>query len=364
MNQAEVFGFIGFGLIGGTLARAIRSTIPGARIYAFDPDTPSLLEAKKDGVIDLALYQIGKDFSACDIIFLCAPVSHNAENLEKLLPYIHGETILTDVGSVKTHIHQTVRRLGLSDRFIGGHPMTGSERIGYRNSKASLLQNAYYLLTPEKEFPEEKTKLMTDLVAVLGALPLRVSCERHDFATAAISHLPHLVSASLVNLVRDNDDGDGLLHTIAAGGFKDITRISSSSPVMWQQICLNNRDNILALVDAYIDQLKGIRRAIDGRDREDLYDFFDCARTYRDSFADIQSGALHRSFMIHVDIEDRPGLIAEVAGILAAANINIKNIGINHNREYEEGVLRIEFNSCRDRETAEALLSEHRFHVH
>ena len=333
MRKIENIGFAGLGLIGGTIARAIRNVYPDSLICAYDP-------------------------------VFCAPVALNCENMAALAPFVKEEMILTDVSSVKGSIHKAVRGLGLSGHFIGGHPMTGSERTGYRNSDPALLENAYYLLAPEPEFPEEATVWMNDFIRSLGALPLTVSCEEHDFATAAISHVPHVIAASLVNLVRDSDSPDEIMHTIAAGGFKDITRIASSSPVMWQHILLNNRDNILKLVDSYTAELGKIREAIAAGNADGIYDYFDSARSYRDSFDTIHSRSAHKVYFIHVDIADRPGLIAEVSTILAINNINIKNIGINHNREFQEGVLRVEFNSHEELVTAVKLLQDRRFVVH
>ena len=344
MRKIENIGFAGLGLIGGTIARAIRNVYPDSLICAYDPDLAALRESRFDGVIDRALGSV-EELASCDLIFFCAPVALNCENMAALAPFVKEEMILTDVSSVKGSIHKAVRGLGLSGHFIGGHPMTGSERTGYRNSDPALLENAYYLLAPEPEFPEEATVWMNDFIRSLGALPLTVSCEEHDFATAAISHVPHVIAASLVNLVRDSDS-------------------ASSSPVMWQHILLNNRDNILKLVDSYTAELGKIREAIAAGNADGIYDYFDSARSYRDSFDTIHSRSAHKVYFIHVDIADRPGLIAEVSTILAINNINIKNIGINHNREFQEGVLRVEFNSHEELVTAVKLLQDRRFVVH
>ena len=169
-------------------------------------------------------------FSKCDILFLCAPVSCNDENLLHLKRYISKDCILTDVGSVKTGIHKQIAALGLEHLFIGGHPMAGSERYGYANSKAKLLENAYYILTPSDKVPAVKLELYKELITSIGAIPLILSYEQHDYVTAAVSPLPHVVASSLVNLVRDSDSKNGIMKMIAAGGFKDITRIASSSP--------------------------------------------------------------------------------------------------------------------------------------
>ena len=133
------------------------------------------------------------------------------------------------------------------------------------------------------------------------------------------------------------------MRTIAAGGFRDITRIASASPVMWQQICLTNTEHISSLLSDYISSLCRIKEQLDSRDPEALYAFFDSARTYRDSFNSAVSGPIIKSPVLSVDIPDETGAIAAVSTLLALAGINIKNIRITHNREAEEGVLRIEF---------------------
>lgn len=352
----KTYGFIGLGLIGGSIARGIRETKKDARILAFDVNEESLELALSDGVANEVTTVIDERFLACDQIFLCAPVQKNDSNLVLLKPYLSPDCLLTDVGSVKTDIHENIKKLGLQAQFIGGHPMAGSERIGYVNSKSVLLQNAYYILTPTDEVPKEKLEEYKDLVIRLGAIPLILSCEQHDHVTAAVSHLPHVISASLVNLVRDSDNADGLMKMIAAGGFKDITRISSSSAAMWQQICLTNTGNIEELLDQYIASLQKFRTYLEARDSDKLFETFDGARIYRDSFISASSGPIKKSFVLTVDIADEPGAIAAIATILALSQVSIKNIGISHNREYEGGVLRIEFYDQESKDKAQDIL--------
>lgn len=337
------FGFIGLGLIGGSIAKAIKENIPGAVIVAYDINPDTLKLAKEDKTADVITSVIDASFADCDYIFLCAPVQKNDENLVFVKNIMSEKCLLTDVGSVKSDIHATVREAGLESCFIGGHPMAGSERVGYVNSKAMLLQNAYYILTPTNTVPPEKLDAYKELVSAIGALPLILTYEQHDYVTAAVSHLPHVIAASLVNLVRDSDSSDGIMKMIAAGGFKDITRIASSSATMWQQICLTNTDNIKALLSDYIQSLENIRNDLDKQKKDELFELFDSARTYRDSFIDASSGPIKRSYSITIDIADEPGALAAIATILALNQISIKNIGILHNREYEGGVLRIEF---------------------
>ncbi len=341
--KITTFGFIGLGLIGGSIARAIREKLPQSQIIAYDINGAALEAALSDGVINIAAPAIDDTFRPCDYLFLCAPVQKNDDNLNIIKELLSPDCLLTDVGSVKTGIHETISAMGLESRFIGGHPMAGSERVGYVNSKAILLENAYYILTPTPSVPKEKVDAYRELVTTLGALPLVLDCKQHDYVTAAISHLPHVIASALVNLVEASDSEDGIMKMVAAGGFKDITRIASSSPVMWQQICLTNTENISKLLTDYIDALCAIREKLDAKDSTVLHDFFDSARIYRDSFINTSSGPIKRDYAIQIDIADEPGALAAIATILALNNISIKNIGIAHNRETEGGVLRIEF---------------------
>ncbi|MBQ8597320.1 MAG: prephenate dehydrogenase, partial [Lachnospiraceae bacterium] len=337
MKDNFTCGFIGLGLIGGSIARALRQFHPECFIMAYDLNQEALQLAANDCVIDLALTGITEEYSRCDYIFLCAPVSENDKNLSDLKKYLSPGALLTDVGSVKTDIHAHIEKAGLNGQFIGGHPMAGSERTGYINSKAILLENAYYILTPCAEVSDSTIHEFQSLIASLGAIPLILDCKQHDFVTAAISHLPHVVAASLVNLIKDSDSSDGTMKMVAAGGFKDITRIASSSPVMWQQICLTNGENISVLLGDYIQSLIKVKEEIDSKQSDHLYNFFDDARSYRDSFIDAPSGPIKKIFSINIEIADEPGALAAIATILALHQISIKNIGIVHNREQQDG---------------------------
>lgn len=357
-------GFIGLGLIGGSIARALKEHDHHIKIVAYDINPDTLRLAKQDAVADVVTDSIDESFTSCDYLFLCAPVQKNDRNLDAVKKVMGTGCLLTDVGSVKTTIHETIREAGLEHCFIGGHPMAGSERTGFLNSKAALLENAYYILTPTPSVPRRRLEEFRELVARLGAIPLILDYRKHDYITAAISHLPHVIAASLVNLVRDSDSEDGIMKMVAAGGFKDITRIASSSPGMWQQICLTNTENISGLLQNYIESLNSIKAELDRENEAALYELFDSARVYRDSFIDASSGPIKRSYSFNVDIADRTGALAHIATLLANHNISIKNIGITHNRESEDGVLRIELYDESAMNTAISILQTVGYTVH
>lgn len=357
------FGFIGFGLIGGSIAKALKKKLPDCTIYAYMRSHIKLEMAKEDGIVDVILDDIDTSFSHCDLIFLCTPVEYNAQYLEKLKPIIHSKCIITDVGSTKSSIHESVKLLGLEKNFIGGHPMAGSEKTGYENSDELLLENAYYILTPTKKTREKDLDTLTALTKLMGAIPFVMDCAEHDKTVATISHLPHLVAAALVNLVKETDNSNGVMKQLAAGGFKDITRIASSSPIMWEQICETNREAILKVLDIYLDSLKKIRDGIKNNIPSTVYQLFEESRSYRNSISDNVRGLISAQYSFSVQVADRPGSISIISAILAANSISIKNIGINHNRELGEGALRIAFYGVEDCHMAAKLLKSYHYNI-
>ena len=366
-NDAPAFqsvGFIGLGLIGGSIAKTIRRIYPDTRIIAYNRSVSALDAALKEGTIDEAGDVSLASFCTCDLIFICTPVITALDFMKTLKPFLKEGALITDVGSVKTEIHNFVEANGLDGYFIGGHPMAGSEKTGYANATDRLIENAWYILTPGGEVPIERISAFSEYISALGALPLVMTYEEHDRVTAGISHLPQVVSAALVNLVHDLDGEDGCMKTIAAGGFRDITRISSSSPQMWQEICLSNSENICAMLDAFISRLIDYRLAIRNENADSILKIFTNCKEFRDSFDVSASGQLKSEYRIYLDLIDEAGSIARIAGILAETGISIKNIGIVHNREFEQGVLRIVFYDDDASQKAAALLEGRGYRVY
>lgn len=277
-------GFIGLGLIGGSIAKSIRMFYPDYRIIAYNRSENARIMALEDGTADVVCDSVDETFSQCDYIFLCTPVKHNTEYINMLKPVIKDSCIITDVGSVKNNIHKTILDADMERQFIGGHPMAGSEKTGYENASPYLVKNAYYVLTPTDVTPKEKVEELTSIVSTIGAKPVILDCDEHDYAVAAISHLPHLIAASLVNLVKDSDSDKEIMKTLAAGGFKDITRIASSSPEVWEQIFSANSENIVSLLNDYIHSLELLKESLQNDNSRDISELFEKSREYRNSF--------------------------------------------------------------------------------
>ena len=364
MDREFTAGFIGLGLIGGSIAKALKYYYPNIYIMAHTRSSATTDYALSEGIIDQALTDIDENFSRCDYIFLCAPVETNAACLPMLKPFLKESCILTDAGSTKSDIHQHIKEAGLEEQFIGGHPMAGSEKTGIQNAKRHLLENAYYILTPTGCVPKEKVDAYVELVTSLKALPLVLDYQQHDFVTGAISHLPHIIAASLVNLVHDKDTPQETMRLVAAGGFKDITRIASSSPEMWEQICTTNAENISVLLESYIASLQKVRHELQAKDGQALHKLFADSREYRNSFSDASSGPIKKSYRLYCDMVDEAGGIAVLATILASAAISMKNIGIVNNREFDEAVLLVEFYDEKSYQKAIEILRRHRYTIY
>lgn len=337
--ELERVTIIGLGLIGGSLARALRAKTGISEIIAVDSDSTTLGLALEQGIIDKGLSAPDSSVYSSDIIFICTPVKQVLAYIDILTPETGDTTIITDVCSTKSEIMEYVERMQEAPCFIGGHPMAGTERSGFANSFAHLFENAYYVLTPASGASSESVRTLSSVVESIGAIPLVMTAEEHDRAAGSISHLPHVLAAALVNLVRKADMGSGKMQALAAGGFRDITRIASSNPGLWESIVLSNKQQILLLLrhfDNIVDEFAGY---LENECSAEIYDFFSQAGKFRDSMSDHGRGLLPAVHKLIVDVQDKPGIIGEIATILGHNNINIKNINVANSREFEQGCL-------------------------
>ncbi|MGN0321211.1 MAG: prephenate dehydrogenase [Lachnospira sp.] len=276
-------GFIGFGLIAGALAHALKESGKNYHIIATSRHLEPVNMAVTDGIVDEAASGVDNTFAKCDIIVLCTPVITITEYMEKLKGIVSSDCIITDVGSVKTIIHEAAGSLGLDSQFIGGHPMAGSEKTGYENSSSSIIRGAKYIITPTQLSRPDKIELMKQFALDVGMYPIVMDYRVHDKSVAAISHVPHLLSTALVHVVSDNDDKEKHMQLLAAGCFRDMSRVAASSPEMWEQICLTNSDAISNILEQYIDMLNTIKENIDRKTPGYVARLFEMSRDYRNS---------------------------------------------------------------------------------
>lgn len=350
-------GIVGLGLIGGSIAKALKRSDPHISLYVIDIDSSSLDAVKEQGIADFTSTEDFSILRSCQVVFLCSPVKASISHIDILAEYVGKDTIITDVCSTKKEIVEAASKHD-NITFIGGHPMAGSEKSGYASSIPHLFENAYYVMCPGVGADESSCDVLKNIIISLGAIPVRMSSEEHDIVTGSISHLPHVIASSLVNYVIRNDSRENTMKTLAAGGFRDITRIASSSPVMWQNICISNKEPVLSILDNFMDILKEFRAGLSNEDSSYIYDFFESAKSFRDSMVVNNKSIIPMYFELIADVEDRPGVFGEVATILGNKNINIKNMNITNSRELEGGCLIISFSDAVSRDSAIDILKE------
>ncbi|SDW59366.1 prephenate dehydrogenase [Marininema mesophilum] len=343
MKKAAI---LGIGLIGGSLARCLKERT-NLIVEGFDSSKESLALATSAGIIDRGHTDLTQAVAEADFVFLAVPVQAAKGLLDQLshIPLKKG-CILSDVGSTKEEIVAHANQLKeLSAIFIGGHPMAGSHRSGVQATNPLLFENAYYVLTPLPDTPTSDVERLSDLlsVATRGKL-VTMAPEYHDQVVGAISHLPHIIASGLVNQVSRYNDKNEWFHRLAAGGFRDLTRIAAAHPIMWRDILLSNRKAILHLMDDWIAEMEGVREAIAEANAEEIQSFFTRAKISREGLPERRfKGMLHPLYECYVDVPDYPGAIAAVSKLLADNEVNIQNIGVMENREDCAGVLRLVF---------------------
>lgn len=360
----KTVGFVGMGLMGGAIAKSIKKYHVAEQIIAYNRNPDNLKPAIDEGVVDRQVFEVGEGFSECDIIFLCCPINVNIQMAKQLAPYISRDCILTDVGSTKNDIHEAMGESAPEVCFIGGHPMTGSEKTGYLASSTQLFENICYVLAPGDTSREQDLDKMIHVVKAIKSIPIVIDPKLHDQATAAISHMPQLLSVALVNAVKDMDDHNGFMKVLAAGGFKDMSRIAASSPAMWAPIFTANREAILHAVDRIESELKTMKKVVEDNDIDSIYKTFESAGDYRSTMAFNHRGLIQETFSFSVDVDDTPGIIARISTILYEAGMNLKNIGIVNKRENDEGALEIHFEDKEHMDESAKLLDEMGYVIH
>ena len=273
---------VGVGLIGGSLARALKAADAVAEVVGISRNELNLQRAHELGVIDRFATDIETGVDGADIVVIATPVGTMRELCARIGPVLGSDSVVTDVGSVKRAPAEAARA-ALGDnfaRFVPGHPVAGTEKSGVEASFAELYRQRTVILTPESETDPAAVRLITDMWYVTGARVTTMSIGEHDRILATTSHLPHMLAFALVDFVAGSKDADAHFE-LAAGGFYDFTRIASSDPVMWRDISLANADELGAKLRQFADHLQQVTRAVEGGDGEWLQRAFGNARRAR-----------------------------------------------------------------------------------
>ena len=324
-KRASIYGV---GLIGGSIGLALRER--GWHVSGIDNDPERVERALRIGALDAA----GLD-PASDLTFVAVPVLAIADAVNAALAATRG--LVTDVGSVKTPVVAAVDH----PRFIGGHPMAGSEQEGLDGANPNMFAGAVWVLTPTDTTDDQALADVRSVLSSFGADVVALSPDRHDALVAVVSHVPHLTAVTLMGLASTRGEEHAALLRLAAGGFRDMTRIASGHPAIWPDICAENRVAIVDALDALINGLRHMRDAVDAGDNRTLLRALVRAREARQNLP-VRGGARTRPAELaelRIPVPDRVGVLAEIATLAAELGVDVFDIEIAHSAEGDRGVV-------------------------
>ena len=321
-KKANVFGL---GLIGGSLALALADA--GYLVGGHDSDQSKISMALDRGIISFpGLY------SDAEVTFVATPVGMIPSAVQEALEFTTG--IVTDVGSVKTSVSQLI----IDSRFVPGHPMAGSELDGLDGADASMFAGAVWVLTPTVHSSDSAFAVVAGLVAKFGAEIVAMDAQKHDDLVAVVSHVPHLAAATLMRIADERSEEHLALLRLAAGGFRDMTRIASGRPGIWLDICEQNKASIVRGLDALILGLTDMRDVVERSDREGLLSRLEQARRARMNLPS-GAGAVEDLAEVRIPIPDRPGAAADVFTLSGELGVNIYDFEVVHSVEGDRGIM-------------------------
>lgn len=327
---------IGTGLIGGSIGLALRRV--GIRVLGYDRDPDRAKQAAELGAIGNVASNLKQAVADADVAVVAVPVGDVAALVVEALDA--GVPAVTDVGSVKAPIVTAVAeaRPDLAPRFVGGHPMAGSEQDGLDGAEADLFAGATWVLTPTEQTEIGAFTRLRTVVAELGAEVVAMTPEHHDALVAVVSHVPQLAATTLMDVAAASGEEHATLLRLAASGFRDMTRIAAGHPGIWPDICVANREAIIRVLDDYLDALVRVRGLVDESDRASLLEVLERARAAR---RNLPVGAPRGEELaeLRIPVPDKPGVLAEVTTLAGSLGINVVDLEIAHSMEGTGGVL-------------------------
>ncbi|MGH2807216.1 MAG: prephenate dehydrogenase/arogenate dehydrogenase family protein [Actinomycetota bacterium] len=329
---------VGTGLIGGSIGLAVRAADPGTAVTGFDPDERSAAGALDRGALTAIATTAAEAVAGADLVILALPVDRIPEMCDHLASHVPDDAVVTDVGSAKQEV---VRRgvAGFGPRFVGGHPMAGSERHGVEAADADLFRESFWILTPTADTSSDAYGRVTELVTSTGARPVALQPDVHDALVAKLSHVPQLAASTLVDTVVRSGPREALLG-LAGAGFRDVTRIAASNPDLWVAIVRANTRAVLEGLRGLEGRLEDVAAMIEDERWAELRSFLAQARAARlELFAKPEFGG--EPLALSMVIPDHPGVLAEVTTAAGTLGVNIEDLRIMHSTEGGRGRLEL-----------------------
>jgi prephenate dehydrogenase len=347
---------LGTGLMGGSIGLALKRADPTHEITAFDRDPAAATEAVARGAADRAAASATEAVADAELVFVAAPVSIIPSLVKEVAPALRTGALITDVGSTKSRVVVEVESwLPEGVAFIGGHPMAGSEDDGIGSARDDLFADAWWILTPTERSSAEDYRRLHALLATLRARVMALAPAEHDELMALISHVPQLTATALMNMAADRGKEHAGLLALAAGGFRDVTRVAASNPEIWLDICAENREALVGALGDFAGRLLELRDAVDRGDREALRAALEAGRQARRTLPG--KAVEGDAWEVRMPIPDRPGVLAQVTTLIGNLGVNIEDLQISHSAEGGRGVLHLVVSGQEQaRKVVEALL--------
>lgn len=351
---------LGTGLIGGSIGLGLRAAAPELEVVGFDADPASARAALDRGAVTRVAPSATEALAGADLVVLAAPVDATAGMCAHAAPHVEPDAAVTDVGSAKAGVLRAGEE-AFGGRFVGGHPMAGSERHGIEAADGRLFEGAPWILTPTDRTSSTAYSRVSALVSTLGARVIAVAPSTHDSLVARLSHLPQLAASTLVDVAAGSGDRDALLG-LAGRGFRDVTRIAASRPELWVAILAANREPVLEALDEMGDRLGHVRSLVAGGRWDELGAFLDHGRRARlELFAKPDYGG--EPVALSLVVPDRPGVLAEVTRAAGELHANIEDLRIVHSTEGGRGRLELVVAGAEAAELLVAALAALGYHV-
>ncbi|MBM3705742.1 MAG: prephenate dehydrogenase [Actinobacteria bacterium] len=343
MKDIRNVSVIGLGLIGGSLALSLKEISAEINVTGFDTIADAMSIAKYRNIIDKIAENYADAVKDADLVIIATPISNIIQVVDSIKNHLKKGAIVTDVGSAKVNIVNEVNRLLPEDViFIGGHPMAGSENEGVLSARPDLFKNAFYVLTPTGNTKSEALISLHMLLSRIGSKVISLSPKEHDEIVSLISHLPHILSTNLVDLVDSEQLELKNLFKLCAGGFRDMTRIAASNPRMWLDITFENKNEIIKAIDKYICYLARFKESLQTDNVEYVKSHYNRARQARLNLPKYVEKDIANLYELMIAIPDRRGVLSEITLAISSSSINIEDISIFHSTEYlGGGILKI-----------------------
>lgn len=290
-SQIKRAAIIGVGLIGGSFGMALKERGLADTVVGVGRNPERLKRAEELGAVDSWSTDLAAGVSDADLVYVSTPVGMELDFIGRIMPHVKPGCVITDAGSTKAEICRgadALARPGVC--FVGAHPMAGSEAAGVEAARSDLFVNASYVITPTEQTDADALALVRELAEGIGSSVIVMDPEAHDRCAAVISHLPHLIAAALVSLAQEHSEDDPQVFDLIAGSFRDMTRVASSSPELWRDICLTNADGIRAATDTFVRLLSQGVGLVESKDGDAFEEWFASAKRTRDKIIKPKTG--------------------------------------------------------------------------